>query len=394
MPTPALKISPVRGAAELRAAALFMARSYKGKPEGFAKYLRGAGAKNVLVARDGRAPVAGLVQLPCGAWFGGRAVPNIGIACVATAPEARGQGVAPALMAACVRDMARRGAALSTLFPSTQPLYRGAGWEQAGLMHTWKIAARDFVFRDRELDIRLATPRDGAAIRRLHDEAARRASGLLRRTPWFWKRVLSSKDEPRETTIALRRGRPEGYVVAALRESPDRSKFDLSVRDFVATTPAAARRLLTVLSDQRSMCEHVSGIGSPSDLLHLLPAEERMDVVRSKRWMMRIVDVRRALEQRGWPAGLDAEAAFEIDDPVLPANSGRWQLRVRGGRAAVSRGGRGSIRLPIRGLAPLYSGFMSPDELQLAGLLEAPEAELATLRAMFAGPAPYTTDGF
>jgi predicted acetyltransferase len=395
MKSRSLSISPVRTAAGLRAAAVVMSRSYMGKPKGFMKYLRGAGAKNVLVATDRGTTVAGLVMLPSGAWFGGRAVPTIGIACVATAPEARGHGLAPALMAACVREMSRRGAALSTLFPSTVPLYRGAGWEHAGLMHTWKIPARDFVFHDRELDVRVAGKRDAAVLRKLHDTAASRTSGLLKRTEWFWKRVLAATaEEPRETHLALRNGRPEGYVVFALRESKLGRWFDLGVRDFVSTTPAATRRLLTVLSDHRSMCEWVSGFGSPSDLIHLLPQEQRIETERSKRWMMRIVDVKRALEQRGWPAGLDAEVSFDIEDPVVPANAGKWRLRVKDGRGRAERGGSPRVELPIRGLAPLYSGFMSPEELRLAGLIEGPEAELARLRTFFAGPAPYTTDGF
>ena len=56
--------------------------------------------------------------------------------------------------------------------------------------------------------------------------------------------------------------------------------------------------------------------------------------------------------------------------------------------------GAGGVALSIRGLAPLYSGFMSPDELRVAGALDAPDAELPVLRALFAGPAPHTTDGF
>ncbi len=371
-----------------------MARSYNGKPDGFARYLRGAGARQVLAVRHGGTTVGGLVMLPCGIWFGGRSVSNIGIACVATASEARGHGLAPALMAECLREMARRGAAVSTLFPSTQPLYRGAGWEQAGLHLAWRVRARDFVFRDRALEVRLATKRDGAILRRLHDEAAKRTSGLLRRTEWFWKRVLSTKDEPRETTLALRGGRPEGYVVCALRESKAGRFFDLAVRDFVATTPAAARRLLTHLSDQRSVCDAILGTGSPADLIHLLADEQHLEVERAKRWMMRIVDVKRAFEQRGWPAGFEATIDFDLEDSVLPSNAGKWRLRVKDGRGRVERGGSGGIRLPIRGLAPLYAGFMSPDELHLAGLLDAPEAKLPLLRALFAGPIPYTTDGF
>lgn len=83
-----------------------------------------------------------------------------------------------------------------------------------------------------------------------------------------------------------------------------------------------------------------------------------------------------------------------VRDASIPANAGRWTALVENGRARVARGGPGRVRLDIRGLAAALTGYMAPVDLALAGLVEGPEAHLEALAAMFAGPTPYTTDGF
>jgi predicted acetyltransferase len=62
--------------------------------------------------------------------------------------------------------------------------------------------------------------------------------------------------------------------------------------------------------------------------------------------------------------------------------------------ADVRRGGDGRLRVDIRGLAPLYSGFASPYALVRTGLLSGDEVSLASAAAIFAGPAPCMVDMF
>src|SRR3954447_5347278 len=73
---------------------------------------------------------------PYAQWFGGRAVPMGGVASVAVAASHQGRGVGRATVAALLPVMRERGYAVSALFPSTVPLYRGLGWELAG-DYTW-----------------------------------------------------------------------------------------------------------------------------------------------------------------------------------------------------------------------------------------------------------------
>ena len=78
-----------------------------------------AGRDNVLAYRDGPSLLGGLITIPMGQFFGGRSVPMTGLAGVGVAPEHRGGGTGAAMMAATLRLVRARGAAISALFPST-----------------------------------------------------------------------------------------------------------------------------------------------------------------------------------------------------------------------------------------------------------------------------------
>lgn len=106
-----------------------------------------------------------------------------------------------------------------------------------------------------------------------------------------------------------------------------------------------------------------------------------------------MTDVAAALKLRGYPP-LDAQLELDIADDSLPENAGRYVLSLRAGKATVARGGEGLIRVDVRGLAAIYSGFTHPSDVQAAGLLDAERAEIARLGAVFAGPAPFILDAF
>ncbi|WP_372240400.1 sterol carrier protein domain-containing protein [Corallococcus sp. CA049B] len=77
-----------------------------------------------------------------------------------------------------------------------------------------------------------------------------------------------------------------------------------------------------------------------------------------------------------------------------PGEHGRFVLEVEGGTARVRPGGEGRLKLHVRALAPLYTGFLTPRALQLAGMLTGDDASLDAASALFSGPAPSLRDMF
>ena len=279
---------------------------------------------------------------------------------------------------------------------TTQPIYRRQGFEQAGTWTVYRLPTQAIDVRDRSMEVERVAPQDldWAAIKDLYDRVAVGSAGLLDRNDWFWRRRfwIGTKELPAYVYTVSNEHGLQGYVSFTHRAGDRR--FDLVVHDLIAATSAASRRLWSLLADHRSMAEHVEWAGPPSESLLLGLAEMEAEVVRRMHWMLRLVDVPAALESRGYLPGITGELHFAVSDGIIAANHGNWTMRVGNGVAKVSPGGRGEVALDVRGLAALYTGFMSPFQLRRAGLIEGNDHQLAVAAALFAGPAPWMVDFF
>jgi len=341
------------------------------------------------VCRDGRA-VAGMSIIPMGHYFGGQTVRAGGITAVGVAPEQRGSGVGLWMLQQSLHELHRQAVPIATLYPATTAFYRRTGFERAAQRIIYEIPLAAIGVRDYTLEAMPAGPDEYPIIKQLYAQQAARGSAFIDRPAFYWDNILDPKDKRTYKFIIRRDDVPEGYVVlfhATWGET-------LRVGDIVALTPAAGRRLLTLLADHRSMVETLRLPGGPNDALLFLMAEQKQKVGMSLDLMLRIVDVTGALGTRGYPPGVNAELHLDVRDELLPSNNGRFVLNVADRCASVRRGGAGSVSMHVRDLAALYSGYMTPQELQAAGGLEGPEADLAIAAQIFAGPRPWTPDMF
>ena len=176
--------------------------------------------------------------------------------------------------------------------------------------------------------------------------------------------------------------------------SPDRI---LHVEDWAALTPRAGRAILGFLAGWHSQAQAITWAGGPEDMLiHLMP-EVGATVASWEQWMLRITDVAGALTARGWPRGVRAGLTFDVADPLLAGNGGRYRLEVENGTATVERltgTGAADISLGIDALATLYSGHLPPRTMADLDLLQAPPAALDTAATLFVGPKPWLSDMF
>jgi predicted acetyltransferase len=374
---------------ELLAAALHVYRI----PEWVGK----VGAGNFREARlDGKLAGA-LGYLPMGQWFGGRVVPSIGVTAVGIAPEYRGAGVGSRMLRMMLEEMYRDGWALTSLYPATVEYYRRVGYERAGYYIQYELAVDAIDTGDRELALVPVAEGDLDVMKALYERRARVSAGLLERPDMLWTRRPMTPEQREHRYIVARDGQPEGYVVfrQGTRTEP------LRVADVCVLNRQAARRVLALFAAFRSMVEKVAWAGGPLDpLLYALQepivgtARNRVQRGISLDWMMRIVDVRKALEARGYPPGIEAELHFELEDDLLPANAGKVVLGVAGGRGHVREGGDGRLRMHVRDLAAVYTGFATPFEQAAIGEVSGPEEDMALAAAVFAGPRPWMAEIF
>jgi predicted acetyltransferase len=355
------------------------------------RWLERGGLQHARVARRGGRVIGGLLEIPMGQFYGGRSVSNLGIAGVAVAPEARGGRVALELVLSSLRAARSAGMAVSTLYPATHTLYRAAGYELAGSRFRWTLAARKLPRERTSLVVAPVETEDLHEVEALYRRSSSRRPGYLDRGDYVWRRVREAKGSEVHGYVVRGEDGVEGYVYLGQRGPEDRR--ELVITDLAAATAPALRRLFRLVADHQSTLTSAVMHGGPTDpLLFALP-EAAGEVVLAEAWMLRVVDVERALTDRGYPA-LDARIDFELADEHLPENAGRIRLEVEAGRASVTRGGTGAVRLSERGLAALYTGFQSATELARAGLLAADDASLSTLNDLFSGPTPAMADYF
>ncbi|XXF76693.1 GNAT family N-acetyltransferase [Myxococcaceae bacterium GXIMD 01537] len=345
------------------------------------------GGQQYLLKEDGQV-AATVAMVPMGQWFGGRRVPTVGIAAVGVAPERRGRGTATRLMQEAMRVAHAQGAPLSTLYPSTQPLYQRVGFEQAGGYFEIRVPVANLALGERALSLRPIQDSDQEAIRACYTRHAERQQGWLDRTRYMWTRAVQPIGETAYGYLVEGSEGVEGYLYLVRRKHANAIALDIALTDFVALTPRAGRRLLSFLGDHRSVAHDVTWRGGPQDALLMLLPEQTFEVKHLYHWMVRVLDVGAALEARGYPVGLSGALHLEVSDDLFPENHGRFVLEVDAGGARVRRGGDGRLRLDVRALAPLYTGLYPPAALHAVGRIEGDEASLRLASALFSGPMP------
>ncbi|MBL9028520.1 MAG: GNAT family N-acetyltransferase [Myxococcales bacterium] len=368
-----------------------LAAAFATPPEQIGPWLDRTGHDHVRVLADGGRPVACLLELPMAHFFLGKRVPTVGIAGVGVALEARGQGAGRRLMDKAILEIAEQGVALSTLYPATQTLYRRSGYERSGKLLEVRVPtfALDLEHpRDRSIEVRPLGEGDRSAVESLYTELAREQHGYLDRNEYMWSRVRAPQGKPARGFGFFAGEALEGYLYMRTQESDSPPHHDVRLTDLVGGTARALRAMLRFFHDQRSLTEHVTFRTGPEvPILSVLP-EHRYDQELVLDWMVRVTRVESALALRGYPESADMTLELDVRDDLVEANAGRWTLHLKDGEAEVGRGGRGTVALDVRALAPLYTGYLSAASMRRLGWLDASDEAVRALDEVFRSPMP------
>ncbi|MGF1486223.1 MAG: enhanced intracellular survival protein Eis [Prochloraceae cyanobacterium] len=357
-------------------------------------FIDGIGAENLRILRQNGEIIGGLVVYPMGQWYGGLRVSMAGISALGIAPEYRGRGAAEALMNYVVRELQEDKFALSALYPATQRLYHKIGYDRAGSYCIWEIPTASInTICNRQLSMSRVDLKDYRVFEDLYRQQAKNNNGNLDRHRAIWQRIVeTSEDIEIYAYLFGDRSEPEGYII--FTQEKEQEEKIIKVRDRALLTTAAIKDFWSFLGGHRSMFKKVLWKSSPVDPLSLLLSEQTAKIYHREDWMLRIIDVSSALMQRGYPLGIERELHLEIIDEKIPANNGKFCLKVHKGKAEVIRGGKGELKIDIKGLNCLYSGLFSPAQLGLTGYLETTKEALLTAKLLFSGIVPWMADFF
>ena len=331
-------------------------------------------------------------------WFAGRALTCNAVWGVATLPEHRGRGLASATTEAVMRAGRDRGAVVSALFPAVVAPYRRLGYELGGTFtkHRIPIGAIPNGAGDGPPVHLVDIERDTEDVRTCYRVFASRHTGPVEPTTedyWTDRILRRHGDESRRAVVVREEGEVTGFLATGreLDPGPLDVAFGLRAEAFVANTEPALRSLLAYVRRYGGLGKWFQWSGPPNDPIGLLADDQTLSVDMHYRWMLRLLDVRAAFEQRGWPA-IDAEVVFSVEDPLFPDNVGPWRLRVERGVATMGREAAGAAGPPITigALSSMFSGYLRPADAVRLGLLAVDDQSLSALAPLFAGPAPWS----
>ena len=336
--------------------------------------------------------ISSLHAIPMGQYFGGRSVPMVGIASVATPPEFRGGGGATVMMEECIRELAGRGVPISTLFASTQRLYRKVGYELAGHRFKWTIPLAELPRERGPGRIRRAAESDRAGIESCYREFARSRDGSLDRGPFVWSWL---GHDGAGCFVVEDAGEIVAYVESEQVRVPGSSRRRLCMEDCFASTPEGWLTIWRFWTGFASMCDTVETYAGPCEPEFLAILEQRYRVELSEHWMVRLTSLPGAIEARGYPGHVAGSLDARVVDPLVPENDGVWSLSFADGRASCQRSEASpDAEIPIGQFAPIYTGFCSARSMRDTGRIRGDDDAIALLDAAFAGPAPSMGDMF
>ena len=347
--------------------------------------------ENIRVIRKNKEVIGGLAVIPMAQWWGGKSVTMTGIAGVSIAPEYRGTGAALSLMQHTIKELHAKGVATSVLYPSVQQLYRKLGYEQAGSFYGWEAPVQSIQIREQPLPVK-AVSTDSQIFYELYKKQAKNINGYLNRARPIWSRIMNPS---RDTFYAYLIGsteQPQGYIIFSQHSAEDGAI--LRVRDWVVLTNAATKTFWSFLNNHRAQIDKIRWRSSVIDYLTLILPEQIAKIKFKQCWMLRIINLEKALSTRGYLSGIETELHLEITDDLIAENNGKFILSIHNGSGNITKGGRGELKLDIRGLASLFTGLFSPQQLQLAEKIDGTEQAISTATQIFAGTSPWMMDFF
>jgi predicted acetyltransferase len=298
------------------------------------------------------------------------------LSCVAVDASWRRRGIATELVRASVRALHAEGVALAALVPTQSGPYERAGFRVAGarwLTHIRVHALQPCASHGR---VRAYAASDQSQMLRVARETGCLRNGAIELDAL---RVGELARAPRRTWVVEVRGRIEGFVVF----SRSRSLQGLRVLALCASSPAAATSLWARLFRRAGPGAEICTRLAPADPLLAVLSTRHVRHEERGAWMLRVVDVQRALSQRALPEDGSLPVLMIEDDELGPST---WNARADREARPL-----GAVRVALPELNELYSAARRADELAKRGRIHASNSQIAALDACFAAhPASLT----
>jgi predicted acetyltransferase len=300
-------------------------------------------------AFDGRVLVGVAGAYPFRMSTPGADVAAAGITLVGVLPSHRRRGILTRMMGTLYDDALAHGEPVALLWASEDPIYQRFGFGMAALLADMDVERHRAVFREnvppagRVRMIEMAEALE--VLPPIYEQFRQETPGAFARTAAWWEgHRLRDRPEERSGASRLRIGLWEldgaarGYALWRVHPRWEGSlpRGRLEVLEAVGLDPVATREVWRFLFSI-DLVERVTAEHLPVDhpLQYLLAEPRRLGLALTWPLWVRVLDVKAALEARRY--AVDGDLVLGVTDVLLPANTGRWLVEVRGGRARCGR---------------------------------------------------------
>ncbi|MFG2645936.1 enhanced intracellular survival protein Eis [Streptomyces sp. NPDC048370] len=348
-----------------------------------------------VAVRDGQV-VAGGLGLLLPQFFGGAPVPSalLGAGCVA--PEERGAHLSIRMISERLRPLRDQGAVISTLWTASNGYARRLGWEAPTPVYSWTVPTDELKRRFAESGFEIAHGTSTKA-RLLQNDLAASWNGTWQRPGW-WEHWQQQKHPGLATYRFNRSGREPTGVLSVANEPHPIEGRQIVVHDFWAADQEAAAAMFAFLGRHNSRIPTVAfqrtGLPPAPLLLHHLHRPGSLTARSWHPWMLRILDLRQAVQLRGWPEEADLTLPIEVVTEGGDATE-RFMLRITNGKGDLEpTTGEGQLILTRGQFAVWYAGgYRSTAAAALTGI-NGPPRRLTQLLAAAADREPWLADHF
>lgn len=315
----------------------------------------------------------------------GGTVAASGLTWVGVHPGHRRRGLLRSMMDDHFARSRARGEAVSTLVAAETMIYQRFGYGLASPMYKMtlsrgasfrQVAGSDDLrvrFEDASLERHSAVIRAVAARDQRPGSMVVMSDALLA-SQFSDPEILRDGQERKRIAIVEDEQGPAAFALfqRKLAWGESSAAGSGSTGQWAAVTPAASRRLWSVLADLDLMTSfRVAGLPLDDPAIMLAEDLRGLDVKLKDHIWVRILDIPAALTARTY--GVDLDLTVAVRDDTIAENSHPWRIRISGGEATVTRTEQDSsidLRMGIQDLSAAYLGGTTIDSLAGAGLVE------------------------
>src|SRR4051812_28860737 len=303
---------------------------------------------------------------------GGAAVPTAAVTVVTVHPPFRRRGLLTRMMTHQLEQVAERGEPLAALWASESLIYGRYGYGPATTRavlsgKTRRLSFLPVVRTSGSVD-EVTREQFLPVVRGLHESMRPDRPGTFQRDDDVWEFALFDMAFARGGATEMRHvlhfddeGDVDGYATYRFKDNFDSEPDgEVRIKEIWAEDARAYASIWRYLLDL-DLARNFRLWSAPVDepLRHLVTDARAVDTKLTDNLYLRVVDVEAALKARSYAAGVDL--VIEVDDPLLPANPGRYRLVTdgdpTGAAAEVTRVKTApDLSLGVLELASIYLG--------------------------------------